>query len=389
VAPDDWQADFGEPLTEALPVVVVQRGQAQHLIVQVFLHAALVLNESNAAAPAPQLLPVGADYLQTFGPPSVAPAPRTAVWADTSDGLYGAADPSSATVAHIGPGYPLVLTGQAAWAGTTLLYQATWQLLHATRSGWIPATALTFEESSSGPPSAGFDALDPTLGAYLSGLGTQVGVAVYDVTRGVYYEYNEQMPVIMGSTIKVPIMLSLLAQDEAQNAAPDSDQLSLLTPMIEQSDNNAAYDLYYGLLNNGGAIASYMSSIGISGITIDPTAFGWSTATPLAMVQLLSRLQAGTILNLADRETALSLMESIAPDQQHGVGYTAPTGAIVAMKDGWVTGPDGLWVADTVGIVGAGHETYVIAVYTQDNSSLDQGWAIAEHICGAVAQDLA
>jgi hypothetical protein len=59
------------------------------------------------------------------------------------------------------------------------------------------------------------------------------------------------------------------------------------------------------------------------------------------------------------------------------------------MKDGWVPGPDGLWVADTIGIVTLGQETYMIAVYTQDDDSLDDGWATAEHVCGAVASALA
>jgi hypothetical protein len=66
-----------------------------------------------------------------------------------------------------------------------------------------------------------------------------------------------------------------------------------------------------------------------------------------------------------------------------------PTGSVVAMKDGWLAGPDGLWVANSVGIVSGGQETYIIAVYMQHDATLDEGWAIYEPICAAIASLLA
>ena len=55
------------------------------------------------------------------------------------------------------------------------------------------------------------------------------------------------------------------------------------------------------------------------------------------------------------------------------------------MKDGWVVGPDGLWTMNSSGIVWQGQQTYLIAVYTQGQQSLDDGQAIARNVCGAVA----
>jgi hypothetical protein len=37
------------------------------------------------------------------------------------------------------------------------------------------------------------------------------------------------------------------------------------------------------------------------------------------------------------------------------------------------------------GIVTLGRESYIIAVYTQDQDSLDNGQAIVHHVCGTVA----
>ena len=59
------------------------------------------------------------------------------------------------------------------------------------------------------------------------------------------------------------------------------------------------------------------------------------------------------------------------------------------MKDGWVPGPDNLWAMNSSGIVTVGSETYIIAVYTQHENELQDGWNITDHVCGAVGQLLA
>jgi hypothetical protein len=74
--------------------------------------------------------------------------------------------------------------------------------------------------------------------------------------------------------------------------------------------------------------------------------------------------------------------------EQAGVGTMAPAGETVALKVGWVNELDGLWAMNSSGLVIVGGETYIIAVYTGSNASLDDGWAIAEHVCEAVARAL-
>jgi hypothetical protein len=59
------------------------------------------------------------------------------------------------------------------------------------------------------------------------------------------------------------------------------------------------------------------------------------------------------------------------------------------MKDGWVPGPDNLWAMNSSGIVTLGSETYIIAVYTQEQNQLQDGWTITQHVCGGVGQLLA
>jgi len=185
--------------------------------------------------------------------------------------------------------------------------------------------------------------------------------------------------------MKVPIMLTFLDMTEREGREPNDDEMNLLTTMIENSNNDSASALYYGRIGGAAGVANYLRRIGITGLDPNPNAWGYSLITPLAMVNLLTLLHDGKILTAHDRNLALYLMEHIELDQRVGTGDTAPPGATVAMKNGWLPGPDGLWAMNTSGIVMVEQETYIISVYTHGQPSLDSGHAIVRHVCGAVA----
>ena len=387
VSPDGWETDFGAPLTEALAVSVIRNGLVQHLLVQAFWRDAVVLDQSvqdSSGQPLVSRLETGVAYLRTVGPPDVLVPPEQEAWTQADTALLDAPG-TGRQEAHIGQDFPLTLLGETSWNSGMLWYQVGWTTPHHSSTGWVEASAITFTPPGSGPGWASIDALSPGLAAYLAGEGGNVGVAVYDVTRQRYYTSLAGNHFITGSSIKVPIMLTLLDLTEREGREPDSNELSLLTTMIENSNNDSASALYYGEVGGAAGVAGYLQRIGVSGLDADPDAFGWSLISPLAMVTLLTKLHEGAILTARDRQLALSLMEQIEPDQQVGVGDTAPPGATVAMKDGWVVGPDGLWTMNSSGIVTVGAETYIIAVYTQDQNTLADGQAAAQHVCATVA----
>ena len=347
--------------------------------------------------------------LYTKGPPSQQEAAaggnlrNTPVWALGDLALLSAAGTGTVTV-HVGQQFPLTLLGATKVKGT-LWYEVEWKSLHASGIGWIPAKAVTFTSPGNVAGWASFDVLSPDLDQYLTDLGENVAAVVYDVTRQHYYTYNKDGRFITGSSIKVPIMLSFLSMTENEGRAPTADEMCLLTAMIEHSDNDAASAFFFGspyalcgpdFESIGGAngISRYLSQIGVSGLDPDPDSWGYSTISPLTMVNLLTLLNAGKILTQQDRNLALNLMGNIESDQQVGVGDTAPNGATVAMKDGWLQaeGPDGpetgLWALNSSGIVTLGQENYIISIYTDNNNALTDGQAIAEHFCSAVASAL-
>lgn len=391
VAPDGWQSDFGLPLTEAIAFTAMHNGTPQHMLVQAFWQGVVLVNKDQQDSSGHATIThvnTGIAYLQTLGLPTPSLPGDQHVWTLGNVALLNA-PATGAAVAHVGQNFSLFATGKAQWAQNELWYEVSWITPGSSGSGWISATQATLAApDSSAPAWASFDTLSPDLAIYLASQGTNIGAAVYDVTRNQYYTYNERGQFIMASSAKVPIMLAFLMMTESQGREPNDDEMSLLTTMIENSNNDSAQALF-DEIGGAPALASSARQAGVSGFNPDPDAWGWSTISPLTMVQLLAELQQGKLLTAQDRALAFNLMGNIESDQQIGVGDTAPAGAKVVMKDGWVLAPDGYWAMNTSGIVTVGHETYIISVYTQHQNSLDSGWSITQHICGSIGHILA
>ncbi len=407
VSPDGWQADFGAPLTEAIPFVTVQYGVSHRMLVQAFWRGALVMDrdvKDASGQPLIQPLDTGVAYLQTLVPPTPTPAAHTTIWSSSDLDMLDAPATGDATL-HIAQGFPLRLTGKAQWNAGTLWYQAQWKTAKSAGVGWVPANAATFTapttpSDAAWAPATGdsltsagktiswasFNLLSPTLAQYLKGLGGQTGVVVYDLTRQRYYTDQLNNQYLTGNSIKVPIMLAFLSMTEQQHRQPTDEEINELTTMIRGSDDgNDNDDDIYNEIGRALGLKEYLEHIGISGLEPENDDLVYSMTKPLAMVQLLALLDEGKILTPQDRALALTLLENNGGDQQIGVGDTRPQGAAVAMKDGWLIGTDDLWAMNSSGIVTTGGETYVIAVYSAHLPTLEAGQAIARYVCKEVA----
>lgn len=291
-------------------------------------------------------------------------------------------------VAHIGLHFPLTLRGYPGWMAGTLWYPVQWSTPTRTTDGWVSAAAVTFTAPVKMRARASLDVLMPQITADFASLHSDVGVVVYDVTHQRYYSYQGQRQFISASSIKVPIMLAFLDLVEQQKREPNDQEMAQLAAMIENSDNDAASALYFNELGGAAGMTRFLQRYNVSGLIPSAPSWGYSRITPLVMVKLLTLLQQGNILTASHRALAFFLMEHVEADQRVGVGDTAPAGTTVAMKNGWVPGPDGLWAVNTSGIVMGKNETYIIAVYTQEQSSLAAGQAITQKICRAIASAL-
>jgi hypothetical protein len=388
--PDGWLTDVGEPLTEALPFsATASDGTIHQEYIQAFWQTAFVVDEDTLDAsgdPHIQRVSLGEDYLATLGYPAATTQAGTQNWTAKLTSITSA--PGGPALAHVASNWPVTLSGSTRWVAGTLWYAVTWQAGHQTGlNGWILASALT----SSAPPAgsagmgmAGIDALSPPLATYLGQFDGGAAMAVFDVSRNRYYSFDANNTYVMGSSAKIPIMVTYLNWVEQQGRGLSGDEQWLLSTMIENSNNDSAQTLY-DTVGGDPAINQYLDNIGVGSYIPNSNGWGWGALSPHQMVMLLDKLHSGQILKGQDRAYALSLMEQVESDQRFGVGDTAPASATVAMKDGWVVAPDGLWAASSSGIVTVGSETYVISVYTAEQSDLDTNHAILDHVCGAVA----
>lgn len=294
-------------------------------------------------------------------------------------GLTKAAALSGLPFFHIAPKPALISASKSVAKAAATVHTAPKSASSATAAPTAGAQA---------PTEYPIGALSPTLSTYLQGIGPTVGVSVYDVTRNRWYSFNDQQEFLMGSSAKIPIMLEYFQNIESQGQSPSPDDQALLTTMIENSDNDAAQDFYSAFGYDAGLSNYLVNTAGLEDFTTSPDGFGWTTMAPRGMVRLLTTFYQGNLTNSADRALGLSLMENIESDQQQGVGDTAPSGATVAMKDGWVQGPDGAWAANSSGIVTVHGETYIIAVYTQEFDSLGDAYDVLDHVCDSIGQSL-
>jgi len=234
--------------------------------------------------------------------------------------------------------------------------------------------------------STGIDTLSPNLASYMAQQGGNMGAAVYDVTHDRTYSYDADKTYILASSTKVYLMLADLDSIESRGQPPSTTDVQLLTAMIEHSDNDAAQAIYQQMGYDTG-MQRYMKKLGITDYV--PCADGWGCAQASAgdMVHALTLLDEGRVLTASDRQLALRLMHEVEANQRMGVGETAPSGAQVYMKDGWLNYPDpSVWNLNTAGIVVAGNETYIISVYAQNQPGED--WTKVDHVCALAAQTL-
>ncbi|HEY4383983.1 MAG TPA: serine hydrolase [Ktedonobacteraceae bacterium] len=279
----------------------------------------------------------------------------------------------------------LFLPGKAAWVENQ--HRDHVQQSSPKRAS-ITNRILSSNATTSTSAWASFEILSPHLAHYLATLKSNIGVSVHDLSRQRSYSYNASQRFIAASSIKVPIMLAFLDKLERQKREPNTREIHLLATMIKYSNNDSA-SILYDKIGGASGLTSFLRKHGIRGLAANPGAWGYSRISPQTMVDLLTRLATGRILTRHHRALALNLMRHVQASQRFGVGDTAPRGASVALKNGWVIAPDRLWAINSSGIITVHRETYVIAVYTKAQSSLKAGQRIIRSVCKKISALLA
>jgi hypothetical protein len=270
----------------------------------------------------------------------------------------------------------------------------------ATTSTTTTTTTTTTTGSSTGSTAAaashqvtsGSDDLftEPSVAAYMTAtIPEDVTAAVYDDVTGVTSVYRPATPEITGSSIKVDILTTVLAQDQANGQTLTPAQQALSQAMIEDSDNGDAQALWD---QEGGAqaIDSFDTAAGLTQTDPDPAGYwGLSSTTVADQVQLLRTLAyPNPVLAPASQGYVLGLMSHVEPGEAWGVSAGPGTSARVALKNGWIPIDSGGWQVNSEGYVNGAGRDYVIAVMTYGPSQAT-GIATIEGLSSLIWQALA
>jgi beta-lactamase class A len=260
----------------------------------------------------------------------------------------------------------------------------------------VPAIAGPTGPARSGPgtaatPSAPASSATPhpnpfgtAATSYVADRTGTVTAAVYDVTTGQTWTFGSTKPQAEASIVKLNILEALYAQHRTGSGQLSSSDTSLAESMMEDSDNDAATSLW-DAVGGSSQIASFNTSAGLThtepSSCVQCPGFPWpgwglSTTTPADQLALLRELiKPSTLLTAGQRDSALKLMENVAPSQRWGVSGGVPSEATVALKDGWLplNEDNTNWQVNSIGWVSGRGRDYLMAVLTTGNPDEQYG----------------
>lgn len=223
--------------------------------------------------------------------------------------------------------------------------------------------------------------VDAAVDPLLAGDDEHAAVAVDDLTTGETVACNGgDDDFVTASIVKVDILATLLYQSQQSGQPLTEDEQELATTMIENSDNDAASDLYD---TDGGASAIDDANrvFGLTSTVVGTAGYwGLTTTTVDDQIRLLRQVfTSSSVLSSSSRDYITGLMSQVEADQQWGVPAAADDGTTFWVKNGWLPNPD-LWEINSIGDVTHDGQHMLIAVLSEDNDTESGGISLVESI---------
>ena len=224
------------------------------------------------------------------------------------------------------------------------------------------------------PTSSVTNELASTWQSIAAGRQGSIDIAVYNDATGQTAHYtNSGGTFDTASIVKLSILQGLLVEDQDNGQSLSAGQLAEATPMIENSDDDAASDLWDDV---GGASAmdNLFAQLGTTSTKAGTDGYwGLTQTTALDQLKVLNALAyPGGLLTTASAESADSLLDNVEADQRWGVSGGVPASVSIELKNGWLPESNG-WVINSIGHVHGDGVDYTIAVMTSGNPSEQYG----------------
>lgn len=214
---------------------------------------------------------------------------------------------------------------------------------------WLSALMAT-PALAEAPASLRF--LEANLGSIADASPGNIGIAALDLRTGELVAVHGDEPFPMASTMKVAVAANYLAQVEFGRRSLDEriggrTASELMAAMIIRSDNHAT-DLLLKNLGGPARLQEWLEQRNIAGLRVDRNIAQllaakrdlWDvrdSSTPKAMVELLRRLDNGTLLRPWSRSYLLNLMAQCRTGKNR-MRAMLPAGTRVEHKTGTLSG---------------------------------------------------
>ena len=266
----------------------------------------------------------------------------------------------------------------------------TWKKLIPKATVRHTATSTAHASATAAAGSAAADSLAAAVAPLVRADDYHVSVAVADLTTGQTAACDGTQAFITASIAKADILSTLLYQSQNQGGLSKREQ-KLATTMIEQSDNDAADDLYD---DAGGAseIDAANQAFGLVDTTVGTDGYwGLTSTTADDQIRLLRQIfTAQSTLSPASRSYIEGLMGDVEPAEAWGVPAVADQGTTFAVKNGWLPDPTThLWEINSIGEVTHDGQQMLIAVLSTDNDDYAHGIALVQEVASQAAAALA
>ena len=202
--------------------------------------------------------------------------------------------------------------------------------------------------------------LEQQLASLVAGKSGEYGIAALDLKTGKTVSINGDVAFPMASTVKLAVAAAYLTQVDHGRRTLDQriagrSAYSLIEAMLVHSDNYAT-DLLIRNLGGPKTVQQWVSWHGLTGISVDRTIAQLlrdrrdlrdtrDSSTPLAMIELLKKIELGNVLKPQSRSFLQTMMARCLTGSNR-IRALLPSGTRVEHKTGTLTG-----LTDDVGFI--------------------------------------
>lgn len=203
--------------------------------------------------------------------------------------------------------------------------------------------------------------------------GADVDFALLDRRTGSYYSSNADAQVETASVSKLFIADEVMYRAQSEDRPVSSDELTTMTDMLERSDDNAAYTLWYRY-GSSEIVREVAARYGLKN-TAEPGDDQWynTETTPSDLVGYYAGLLNGSGgLTTASTDVIIGMLRRSAPvaadgyKQHFGIVDGLPGESVHAVKQGWMCCVSDRWIHLSTGTIGLDNR-YVVALSSRED----------------------